>query len=307
MAIRRPLYVGASGNLHEMTDAQIDNLRALACWKYAETNNLTFSNTFTITDTRLQAGASASSSTGFHSADGTPDISTVTTTTLAPTSAISTVVAAPTDSGYTYPVYFDGSNIKAMSQEDFYDTVIKDAVERLVSGVTSTTTNGTYGIRGFSGTYASAPTVSGYTGVQLVAIDTRAALSSYDVVPETVDQSESITSYYLYRQNRSSVPVYTAPAFVTSSGNIRSFTDADSEFNTALSLIFNATTSIVGSRVKYDWASSGGASRGTVLDTTHNGTGNYQALQSGDTYYSQEWPNGSVVTANTYTFKIHLY
>lgn len=309
MAFRRPLYVEDSGHLREMSDDQINKLRALATWKYAETNNLKFSDTFTISDTRLEAGKMVAHNYAYIAESGTPDISTVTVNTLAPTSSIKTEIAAPHDTGYTYPVYFDGSDIKAMSQEDFFDTIISGAIEMLTSSEPSSTTHGTYEVRGFSGTYSSIPAVSGYTGIQLVSIDTRADLTKYDTIPEELDQYESITSYYLYRKNRSNTPAeYTAPVFATSTGNLRAFTHNDNELNTALSLIFNATTSITGSRIKYDWE-PGGRARGTVLDTTHDGSGKYVTSHYGSTYayHSQEWPNGEVITANTYTFKIRLF
>ena len=49
-----------------------------------------------------------------------------------------------------------------------------------------------------------------------------------------------------------------------------------------------------------------GNSRGTAMvDTKLDGSGNYQTRQVGlDDYRSQEFPNGSAQTINTYTFKI---
>ena len=42
-----------------------------------------------------------------------------------------------------------------------------------------------------------------------------------------------------------------------------------------------------------------------MVDTRLNGSGNYQTLLAGlDDYRSQEFPDGSPATINTYTFKI---
>jgi hypothetical protein len=52
-------------------------------------------------------------------------------------------------------------------------------------------------------------------------------------------------------------------------------------------------------------ATSGGNTRGTAMvDTRLNGAGNYQTLQAGDDYRSQEFPNGSAATITTYNLRI---
>jgi hypothetical protein len=64
------------------------------------------------------------------------------------------------------------------------------------------------------------------------------------------------------------------------------------------------TTQITGSRITYNWSGSGN-SRGSMTDTILNGVGNYQQYQANaNDYRAQEFPNGSVVTAQTHTLKI---
>ena len=41
-----------------------------------------------------------------------------------------------------------------------------------------------------------------------------------------------------------------------------------------------------------------------MVDTRLNGAGNYQTLQVGDDYRSQEFPDGSAVVIDTNTLKI---
>lgn len=306
MASRRPLFVTADGNLQEMTDLQIGELISLACWKYATTDYLTWANSATITDTRLQAGTMASNGSGYPSAAGTPDISTVTVNASVPVSSIGTTVTAPAESGFTYPLYFNGTNIQAMTQTDFLDTIVLPAINRLTSETISRDTNGTYEIRAFSGAYGSIPSVPGYTAIQTVFVDTRADLTKFTTIPEAQDQPVTVTSYFLYRKNQSDVPAYTNPVFTNADGNILSKDHSSAAFATALTLVQYAATSLAGYRIKYDWSSTG-RNRGTVLDTKLNGTGRQVVTTSGGYYYSQEFPNGSPITANTYTFRISTF
>ena len=66
-----------------------------------------------------------------------------------------------------------------------------------------------------------------------------------------------------------------------------------------------AAEDTAGHKLSYNINGSGN-SRGTAMvDTRLNGSGNYQTFQAGlDDYRSQEFPDGSPATINTYTFKI---
>ena len=60
-----------------------------------------------------------------------------------------------------------------------------------------------------------------------------------------------------------------------------------------------------GQKIVYTVATSGGSTRGSgMVDTRLNGAGNYQQLQVGDDYRSQEFPNGDAATITTYALRI---
>jgi hypothetical protein len=66
-----------------------------------------------------------------------------------------------------------------------------------------------------------------------------------------------------------------------------------------------ASESSDGYKIVYSLATSGGNTRGTAMvDTRLDGAGNYQTLQSGDDYRSQEFPNGSAATITTTNLRI---
>ena len=70
---------------------------------------------------------------------------------------------------------------------------------------------------------------------------------------------------------------------------------------------YTAASSTDGYKITYAIGTSGsGNTRGTaIVDTRLNGSGNYQQyLASANDYRAQEFPNGSVITSQTHTFKI---
>ena len=109
-------------------------------------------------------------------------------------------VGQTADSGTTFPVYYDGSgNIQAMNLTDFKDTFIEPAIDLLIAGSESNDTGGTYSIT------TSSTAATGYTNVSTTAVfvDTRANTGLYSSggIPETLDQPQTITSYFLHRRN----------------------------------------------------------------------------------------------------------
>ena len=56
----------------------------------------------------------------------------------------------------------------------------------------------------------------------------------------------------------------------------------------------------------WEHTSGSGQTRGSgMADTILDGSGNYQTRQENDDYRAQEFPNGSVTTANTYNLYIN--
>ena len=123
------------------------------------------------------------------------------------------------------------------------------------------------------------------------------------------ERATTVTNYYL--QRRSDARSFPSQALLLSDSN-GNLTQTDltldtSSFNAILKndIRFYAAEDSAGNKLSYNINGSGN-SRGTAMvDTKLDGSGNYQQLQAGlDDYRSQEFPNGSAATINTYTFKI---
>ena len=310
MAVVKPLYV-VSGNLQEMDSTKVDELIARAVYQYSLSPSVVLSvvssggNLGTISDTRKQAGAVSTSNSSFPAESSTQEPQTVTVNfdKIQNTTTTSTPTA---DTGKTFPVYYNSSGqIQAMSVADWKDTIIHPAINLLASGTVSATAAGTYHI-------STSASVSGSTEVSgsntKVFIDTRADTSAYSAgsIPETQDQPTTITEYYLQRINGTDAS-YTEPYFLDGSNNIQEFTTANFDALLQAWIKSTAAGSTDGFAISYSVGTSGsGQTRGSgMADTILDGSGNYQTRQENDDYRAQEFPNGSVTTANTYHLRIN--
>ena len=310
MAVVKPLYV-VSGNLQEMDSTKVDELIARAVYQYSTSPSVVLSvvssggSLGTISDTRKQAGAVSTSNSSFPSEGTTQEPQTVTVNfdKIQNTTTTSTPTA---DTGKTFPVYYNSSGqIQAMSVDDWKDTIIHPAINLLASGTVSATAAGTYHI-------TTSASVSGSTEVSgsntKVFIDTRADTSAYSAgsIPETQDQPTTITEYYLQRINGTDAS-YTEPYFLDGSNNIQEFTTANFDALLQAWIKSTAAGSTDGFAISYSVGTSGsGQTRGSgMADTILDGSGNYQTRQENDDYRAQEFPNGSVTTANTYHLRIN--
>ena len=310
MAVVKPLYV-VSGNLQEMDTTKVDELIARAVYQYSLSPSVVLSvvssggNLGTISDTRKQAGAVSTSNSSFPSEGTTQEPQTV-TVNFDKITATTTTSTPTADTGKTFPVYYNSSGqIQAMSVADWKDTIIHPAIDLLASGTVSATAAGTYHI-------TTSASVSGSTEVSgantPVFIDTRADTSAYSAgsIPETQDPPTPILNYYLQRINGTDAS-YTEPYFLDGSNNIQEFTTAN--FDALLLSWIKATAagSTDGYAISYNLGTSGsGQTRGSgMADTILDGSGNYQTRQENDDYRAQEFPNGSVTTANTYNLRIN--
>ena len=310
MAVVKPLYV-VSGNLQEMDSTKVDELIARAVYQYSTSPSVVLSvvssggSLGTISDTRKQAGAVSTSNSSFPSEGTTQEPQTV-TVNFDKITATTTTSTPTADTGKTFPVYYNSSGqIQAMSVADWKDTIIHPAIDLLASGTVSATAAGTYHI-------TTSASVSGSTEVSgantPVFIDTRADTSAYSAgsIPETQDQPTTIQNYYLQRIDGTDA-TYTEPYFLDGSNNIQEFTTAN--FDALLLSWIKATAagSTDGYAISYNLGTSGsGQTRGSgMADTILDGSGNYQTRQENDDYRAQEFPNGSVTTANTYNLRIN--
>lgn len=310
MTARSPLWYN-SGNLQEMTSGEIVEWQKAAIFVYAQSptsvltvNTGSAGNLAAMSDTRKTAGAASTNASAFVAEGSTAEPGTATVAYDRIHQAYTTSgVGQTADSGTTFPVYYDGGNIQAMSLTDFKDTFIEPAIDLLIAGTESNDTGGTYTIT------TSASAATGYTAVSSTAvfIDTRANTGAYSAagIPETVDQPTTITSYFLHRRNGADSTPSRNLLLINGDNDLQEGATA-----TMKTLIGNwirydaANTS--GQKIVYTAATSGGSTRGSgMVDTRLNGNGNYQQLQAGaDAYRSQEFPDGSAATITTYNLRI---
>ena len=306
MAVRTPLY-NDSGNIKQMTSAMVDEIVDQCVYQYSLNPSVALSvvssggSLGTISDTRLQAGAMSSSVSATPSEATTAEPSTV-TVNYAKIDSSSASVTPTTDTGKTWPCYYNASNqIQAMSITDVRDTFLHPAIDLLTSGSTGTSQGGTYHI-------STSTSVSGSSLVSSTAVfqDTRANTSLYTAggIPETLDQPTTITSYYLHKITGADSS-YTLPFFINADNNIQIYAEATFESLLQEWMRYTAASSTDGYSISYSYTT--GTNRGTgMTDTKLDGSGNYQTrFVNANDYRAQEFPNGSPQTQNTYYLKIN--
>ena len=307
MAVRSPLK-NDSGNVKEMTSAEVDQIVDQVVYQYSQNPSVTLSvvssggNLGTISDTRLQAGAMSQTNSSFPPESSTAEPSVVTVTYDKISQTIASV--SPTaDTGKTWPAYYNASgHIQAMSLQDVKDTFLHPAIDLLTAGTTSTQQAGTYHIS----------TTSSVTGSTLVSgtpvfLDTRADTSAYTAgsIPETLDQPTTITTFYLQRVNGTNNS-YVKPFYINAQNNLQEFAGGTFESLLQEWIRKTAADSNDGYKLDYNLGTSGlGNTRGSGMsDTRLNGSGNYQTVQVSDDYRAQEFPDGTPTSINTYYLRI---
>ena len=307
MAVRIPLYLN-SGNLQEMSTTMVDNLIDQIIYQYSLNPSVTLSvvssggNLGTITDTRLQAGTSASSATG-NPSEATTGEPTVVTVNYSKIDSATASVSTTSDTGKTWPIYrkSDG-HIQAMNLQDVKDTFLHPAIDLMVSGSTGTQQAGTYHIN-------TSSSVTGSTLISSTPVfsDTGANTSAYtsNSIPETLDQPQTLTNYYLHRIDGND-NAYTSPMFITSANQLQVFATATFESLVQDWIRYTAASSSDGYSISYNINGTGSNRGSGIIDQRLNGSGNYQTrFVNANDYRAQEFPNGTLTTINTYYLKIN--
>ena len=306
MATRNPL-IYSSGDLVEMTSAQVDAVVDNIVYQYSLSPSVTLSvvgssgSLGAISDTRLQAGAISNSSSSFPGSGTTQDPQTVTTNYDKVTQTVASV-SPTTDTGTTWPVYYtSGGEIHAMPIADIKDTFLHPAIDLLTASTTTTQQGGTYFI-------SSSASVSGATEVSgantPIFVDTRANTGAYaagSIGDHSQDNPTTITSYYLQRVN-GATSSYENLLNIDGTNHLQ---QTGSSFDTLCQEWIRATASAStdGYTIRYNFNGSG-TTRGSGMANTILDGSNYQTRQVGDDYRAQEFPAGSVTTAATHTLKI---
>jgi len=304
MAVVSPLYWDGS-SLQEMSSAQLLELQQRAVYVYGSNPSALLTvvgssgSLDSMSDTRMQAGASTTDVTNFDTEGETPNVSQVTPIVYDKINQANSSVSTPTDTNNKfYPVYYDGTDIRAMSATDVFDTIINAAIGTLVDG---NDRGGTFRIH--TATSLSLNTLISSTPV---FTDTIANVSAYTAggIGETQDQPTTVTNYYLFRTNQTVATSFQSPLQITSGNDLQIYTDANFDAM-LLAEMRHHTVNTAGSRITYSINGSG-ANRGTgMVDTRLDGAGNYQQLfVNANDYRTQEFPNGTAQTVSTYFLKI---
>ena len=280
-------------------------------------------------DSRLQAGAHQQSSTAFVPETSTDEPSTLTVTY----NKIRQDSAPPMTEGADlnlkrFPVYATGNtdsaiSVRAMNVTDFYDTFIFPAIDILVDG---NDRPGTYRIHSNT-SLANHAIVNDSNGVsQPVFTDTRADTTAYTsggIGVHQLDQPITITNYYLLKttSNNTSTQVPTkTPLYVTHNpgdsafhNHLREFTFQDNgQFDLeeiGKEYIRYAAVKKAGYRMRYTINGDSGSNKGTgMANTKLDGSGQYTTrFVHADDYRSQEFPDGTPQTVNTYFLKLEKF
>lgn len=307
MATRNPL-IYSSGNLVEMTSAQVDAVVDNIVYQYSQNPSVTLSvvgsggSLGAISDTRKKAGEYSTNASSFPGSGTTQDPQTVTVNYDKVNQTVASV--SPTaDTGTTWPVYYtSGGEIHAMPLADIKDTFLHPAIDLLTSGSTGTQQGGTYFVSS-NASESGATEVSGSSTP--IFVDTRANTGAYaagSIGDHALDNPTTITSYYLHRVN-GATSSYESLLNIDGSNHLQ---QTGSSFDTLCQEWIRATASAStdGYTIRYNFNGSG-TTRGSGMANTILDGSNYQTRQvNTNDYRAQEFPSGSVTTAATHTLKI---
>ena len=306
MTVRTPLKLDGS-NLREMTTTEINAIKTEAIRQYGLDPSVTLSvvassgSLASMSDTRLIAGAGTTDVTNYDTEAETPNVSTTTVTYDKINQSADTSESVWTNATYSYPLYYDGDNLREMSAADFADTFIYPAIDTLTTGSTGTDQAGTYHI-------STSDSVAGSTLVSATPVftDTRANAAAYTAggIPETLDQPTTIVNYYLHRINSASEGSYELPICYTKSGtNLQQSPSATLQDSLQTMMRYYAAE-ITGTKITYSINGTGNNRGSAMTDTKLNSSTYLQRYVNTNDYRTQEVPSGTATTISTYYLKI---
>ena len=313
MAVRAPLYLD-SGNLKEMSTAEVDEIIAETIYQYA-TGTIGVAlgvvasggNLDQMTDSRLISGTASVDVSAFPN-EATTAEPTTTNITYDKINQIITSGSGTPDDGKTWPVYKTSSDhIQAMSLQDVKDTFLHPAIDLLTTGSTTSQQAGTYHIN-------TSNSVTGSTLVSAtpVFVDTRADAASYTsagigTAGTTQDINTTINSYFLHRID-GVAGTFKKPIYIKAIGDIdlQEYTTANFQALLKGGIQYTAAVSIDGYKITYNVNGTGNNRGSAMVDTVlTGGSGVHTTRYVGtDDYRAQEFPNGSATTAATNYLKI---
>ena len=270
-------------------------------------------------DTRMQAGTSTSTTAaqgGFASAANTPDISQVAGGTYARISqSISgSPPALPTDTDlHRFPIMRNavGGDLQSMNAEQVIEFFIEPAVALMTNSTINANSGGMYHI-------STSSNVSGSTLVSStpVFVDTRANAAAYTSggIGEVQDQPTTVNNYYLHKVTpAANTPDYMPVYWDYNGGYLKNMPLSmfDDIFGPLIQNYAVNGSGEVGTDIKIRYNLNGaGSTMGTVMADTYlsgsSASGYTQRFVSTSDYRTQEFPNGTPATRNSYTLKSTL-
>jgi len=318
MTARNPLYYD-SGNLIEMSSAQLLEWQRKAISMYAANPSVTLSQVSSsgtispqMDDTRFRSSAAAQQAS---SHPGSGSLDTVTTSF----DRISQSITNPSvlsDTGKSFPVYYDSGTIQAMSLTDFLDTFIKPAIVLMCASSEANT--GDFG--GCFSISTSSTAASGFTNISTTAvfIDTRADTGSYSsgqigTSGSYQDHSSTVTSYFLNRQNATAISPSQNLLYIDGDNNLKEYATSGDDAADITDVLEQFIRDLAASddsaadhNIRYNINGSGQTRGTSMVDTKLDGSGSEtNRFVGGDDYRSQKFPNGSNATISTYNLKIN--
>jgi len=314
MTARTPLKltsIGSAGNIQQCTSGEITAMVTEAIRQYGNSPMVTLTivsssgNLAALSDTRLQAGASTTDVTNFDTAGETPNVSTVTVSY----DKLDRVYKSSnpgdwSDSTYSYPVYYDGSDLREMTADDFDDTFIEPAITSLVLASTTAAQAGTY-------LASTGTSVSGSTLISSTPFfsDTRADADAYSAagIPETQDQPETITNYYLHRINAAAEQSFELPfCYRKADNNLQVMPKATFQALLLQQMDTN-TRSVTGNRIRYSCDTTSTLARGTaIVDTARTSSKYLQYQVNTNDYRTQEVPDYDTAASTISTYYLRI-
>ena len=344
MALRKPLLTQDKEAIKEWTDADRDQVHKRIAYCYANDPSVYLEFVASggnispeMDDTRYRSGAASTDTGGnFPASQSYPPESTTQEPTIVTTTwdKVSMVRNAPGHNwGFTSypgiyetgngpkPVYYEGRttgnpgtdggySIREMSFQDLLDTFIDPVITHMENETTDPLGGGTH----FVSTSATEPncTTLGKIFEDTKAGDYSSAAGNIGTSGTFQDIQGPSTSYYLHK-NDGVEETYRLPLVIdyTSNGvnapaGLREMTQA--EFQALFCpLIRTQVWGGVDNSVFYNFDGDG-VTKGTAINNTvQTGvTGNYQTrLFSSNDYRAQEFPNGTLTTAETWRLKLN--
>lgn len=275
-------------------------------------------NLGSITDTRMQAGTSTSTTAaqgGFATSGNTPNISSITGGTYARIDqSITSTPTLPTDTDlHRFPLLLNSTagDLQSMDINDCWEYFIAPAMAIIGNGTVDANSGGMYHISGSN-------SVSGSTLVSStpVFVDTRANASAYTAggIGEAQDQPTTINNYYLHKvtpaaNTPSFMPVYWS--YANSDIREMSLSMFDDIFGPMIQYAAVAGTGdpLHNAVLRYNINGSGNTMGSVMADTRLSGTsasGYTQRFVSTSDYRTQEFPNGTPTTVASHTLKSQI-